>query len=151
MPRFRIAWVMVFIAVVAINFAAIRAMLGLPEVGLAVLGGLPMANVLVVGNLMGRQRPGSRAFLIGFQAFGLMALAVFVAFASVAPRGPGPIMSYLALVFVPLDKISSPDRPLIYIPIACFVVAFMLAWPQVAFAVIGGFVSKRYKIAIVRR
>ena len=69
-PRFRIAWVMVFIAVVAINFAAIRAMLGFPEVGLAVLGGLPMANILVVGNLMGRQRPGSRAFLIGFQASG---------------------------------------------------------------------------------
>ena len=86
---------MVAVAIFAVDLAAIRAMLGFPEVGLAVLGGLPMANILVVGNLVGRQRPGSRPFLIGFEAFGVMALAIFVAFASVAPRGPGPIHSYL--------------------------------------------------------
>ena len=55
------------------------------------------------------------------------------------------------LVIVPMDKIITPDRPLVYVPIACFVVVLMLAWPQVAFALLGGFLSRRYKVTIARR
>jgi hypothetical protein len=151
LPRFSIASIMAVIGIVAIDFAAIRAMLGYPELGLFVLGVVPMANALAVGILIGQQRPGSRPFLIGFEAFGVMAMALFVAFASTAPVGYGPINSYLALLILPMDKIISPDRPLVYFPIACFVIVVMLAWPQVAFALLGGFLSRRYEITISRR
>ena len=49
---------------------------------LLILGALPMANVLAVGILIGQRRPGSRPFLLGFEAFGAMALALYVALAS---------------------------------------------------------------------
>ena len=64
LPRFRIAWVMVFVALVAINLWAIRALSNLQfrayfvgpllrsqVIGILILGGLPMANVLAVGLL----------------------------------------------------------------------------------------------------
>jgi hypothetical protein len=52
-PRFRIAWLMVAVAIAAVDSGAIRAMLGIrPDAAiLLVFGALPMANVLVVGLL----------------------------------------------------------------------------------------------------
>ena len=77
--RFRIAWVMVSIAIAAIDFAVIRAMLRYPEIGIFVLGALPMVNVLVVGILVAQQRPRNRPFLLGFAVSGALVVALFVA------------------------------------------------------------------------
>ena len=52
MPRFRIAWVMIFVAIAALDFAAIRAFFVSGDVALLVLGALPMANILAVGILI---------------------------------------------------------------------------------------------------
>ncbi len=151
-PRFRIAWVMVGIAIAALDFAAIRAMHGHPEIGLLGLGALPMANVLVVGSLVAQQRPGSRPFLLGFGVFGAMALALFVALVSFVQDSERLISSYLALLVVlPMDKFVGSDRYFAYLPLACSVVVVMLTWPQVAFALIGGFLSRRFKVTITRR
>jgi hypothetical protein len=149
--RFRIAWVMVGIAIAALDFAAIRAVPGYPEIAYLILGALPMANALVVGTLVAQQRPGSRPFLLGFGAFGAMALALFVALASFDQDSNRLINSYLAPLFVPMDKVVGQDRPLVYIPLAGSVIVVMLAWPQVAFALIGGFLSRRFKITITQR
>jgi hypothetical protein len=70
--RIRIAWVMFAIAIAALDFAAIRAFLDYPgpfgeEL---LLGALPMSNVMAVGILIGRWRPGSSSFLLGFEKFG---------------------------------------------------------------------------------
>ena len=43
-----------------------------------VVGALPMANVLVAGLLIARQRPRSRPFLLGFEVFSAIALALYV-------------------------------------------------------------------------
>jgi hypothetical protein len=150
-PRFRIAWVMVGIAIAALDFAAIRAMLGHPEIGLLVLGALPMANVLIVGTLVAQQRPGSRPFLLGFGVFGAMTLALFVALVSFVQDSERLISSYLALLVLPMDKFVGSDQFFAYIPLACSVVVVMLTWPQVAFALIGGFLSRRFKVTITRR
>src|SRR3954454_2036881 len=106
MPRFRIAGVMVAIAIAALDFAAIRAFLDIPDVFLLVLGAVPMANVLAVGILIGQQRPGSRPFLLGFEAFGAMALVLFVAvaLASFFLDNNELITSYLAPVFQSMEK-----------------------------------------------
>jgi hypothetical protein len=83
-PRFRIAWLMVAVAVAAVDFAATRAALshlfdGARETALLLLlGTLPMANVLAVGVLIACPRPTSRPFLLGFEIFGALALTVYV-------------------------------------------------------------------------
>jgi hypothetical protein len=58
-PRFRIAWLMVAVAIAALDFAAIGAILGsgADDFGIfLLLGALPMANVLAVGILIGQRR-----------------------------------------------------------------------------------------------
>ncbi len=94
-PRFRIAWLVVAVAIAALNFAAIRAIFD-PGINpnevraiLLLLGALPMANVLVVGMLIGQQRPGSRRFLMEFVGFGATALTFFIAFTTKAARTIG--------------------------------------------------------------
>jgi hypothetical protein len=80
MPRFRIAWLMVAVAIAGINFAAIRALLDLNGTAaqLLLVGALPMANVLIVGIMIARQRVRSRPFLLGFEVFGAIALALYI-------------------------------------------------------------------------
>jgi hypothetical protein len=147
---------MVAVAIAALDFAAIRALLPRhanvldDQRGMCLLlGALPMANVLAVGMLIGHRRPGSRPFLLGFEAFGAMALAFFIALASCFPRET--VMSYLVPFVAPLERIIGPDRPFVYIPIQFFVAVIMLSWPQLAFALIGGFLSLRFKITITPR
>ena len=76
-PRIRIGWVMVAVAVAALSFGAIRAIFAATGQILSpwVVGTLPMANVLGVGLLIAQQRPRYYPFLLGFEAFGAMALA----------------------------------------------------------------------------
>ena len=45
-----------------------------------------MANVLGVGMLVAHQRPSCRAFLLGFEVFGAMALVFYVILASPSRR-----------------------------------------------------------------
>ena len=87
-PRFRIASIMVVVAIVALDLVAIRALLGFRSLmgELLILGALPMANVLAVGLLIGQRRPGNRPFLLGFVPFGAMSLALYVAMATSFPR-----------------------------------------------------------------
>jgi hypothetical protein len=152
-PRFRIAWVMVAIAIAALDFAVIRASFDIPEVGLLVLGALPMANVLAVGILIGQWRPESRPFLLGFEAFGAMALALFVAVAvaSLFLDNYRMLTSYLTPVIDPIEKSIGQNRPFVFIPIALFAMVVMLGWPQLVFALIGGSLSRRFRITISRR
>jgi hypothetical protein len=139
---------MVGVAIAALDFAAIREMLDSPTVSFLVLGTLPMANVLAVGMLVGQRRPGSRPFLLGFEVFGAMALALFVDLASLLPYGDGLMNSYLSPLIEPMEKFIGRDRPFVFIPTACLGCVAMLGWPQLAFALIGGFLSRRFKITI---
>ena len=150
--RFRIAWGMVGIAIAALDFAVIRAMLRYPEIGFFVLGALPMVNVLVVGTLVAQQRPGNRPFLLGFAVSGAMVLALFVALMILEDQNQdGPIFYYLSLLLVPVENAVGLDRPYVRIPLECSVIVGMLTVPQVAFALIGGFLSRRFRITITRR
>jgi hypothetical protein len=159
-PRFRIAWVMVAVAIAALDFTAIRVCLNAPSRWGEdfLLGVLPMVNVLGVGLLIGQQRPQSRPFFLGFETFGAMALALYVVLTLVFvdPWGASTpygdlISSYLDPVVSPIEAIIGRDRPFVFIPTICLAIVLMLGWPQVAFALIGGFLSRRYKVIIVRR
>jgi hypothetical protein len=88
--------------------------------------------------------PTSR-LLMGFEVFGVAALVLFLVLIA-APPGHRLIMSYIGLAVMSLERIVGPDQPLLFDQIACFVVAVMLGWPQVTFAMLGGFLSRRYKV-----
>ena len=150
LPRFRIAWLMGFIAVAAINFAALRLALDEPtgHGELLAIGGAPMLSILVIGFLVGRRRQGSGPFLWGFELFGGAALGLFVflaVFFDVA------VMTYLvAPILEPIAKVIG-YQSLAWLPIAYPIAVVLLAWPQVAFALLGGWLSRRYKVTIARR
>ena len=149
LPRFRIAWVMVAVAIAALDFAAIRALPGSPSGELVLLGALPMANVLAVGLLIGLRHRGSRPFLLGFEAFGVMALAFYIALTGFSPH-PG-VISYLDLLLQPTSRTIGTGRPGVLIAIICSIAVVMLGLPQFTFALIGGFLSRRFKITVTRR
>src|SRR5262245_2481835 len=114
LPRFRIAWLMVAVAIAGLNFGVIRAMLA-PGMGvrgdLLVVGALPMANVLVAGLLIARQRPRSRPFLQGFEAFGTMALALYVVLAISVHREV--VLPYVQPVLDPINRRMENSPPLV--------------------------------------
>jgi hypothetical protein len=83
-PRFRIAWVMVAVAIVALDVWAIGAVYDLRSgdqnmTDLLGTGAIPMANILAISQLMRLRRHESPPFLLGFQAFGAIAMVLFVA------------------------------------------------------------------------
>jgi hypothetical protein len=150
-PRFRIAWVMVAVAVVAFDFAAGRAMVdsGGNVGAFLMLGALPMANILAVGILIGRLRLGIRPFLLGFETFGTMVLALYVALTILV--GVEFMASHLTPVVEPMAEAVGTFPPFISIPVLCSTSMAMLLLPQVVFALIGGFLSRKYRISITRR
>jgi hypothetical protein len=153
-PRFQIAWIMVAVAIAGINFAGLRALFDDHRAGiegvLLFFGALPVANVLVVGMLIARKRRGSRPFLLGFEVFGALALALYIVAATFSERGNRPLDRYLSLVLDPLRPVIRP-YPFVRVAIEVFVGIVMLVGPQLVFALIGGFLSRRFKVTITRR
>jgi|GEM_PF-5559301 len=151
LPRFRIAWVMVFVALTALNFAVLRAALDSKSffMEMFALGPMPMATVLAIGLIIGYRNPWSRPFLLGFESFGAMAIALLVVLSACC--GEETVGPYVSLFIEPIAKIIGMNRPLIFIPIACSVGVIALGLPQVAFALMGGSLSRKYRITITKR
>ena len=153
-PRFRIAWIMIAVAIVALDFWAISAMYDLRSgnqnmMDLLCTGAIPMANILAIGQLMRLRRHQNSPFLLGFQAFGGIALAIFVAGAIFFTEEL--VMSYLGFFLRPMVTIIGQRAPVVFIPILLSVAVIMLGLPQLAFALLGGFLSRRFKVIVVRR
>src|SRR5262245_11841741 len=131
MSRLRIASVMLAVAIIALDFRAIRAvsdvqstsrnMLGpgpkdsadfdravnnRTRADLLLLGALPMGNILAVC-LLAHRRRGSRPFLLGFEAFGAAGLAVYIAAASCVTDQE--LRPYIDLVVAPLRRSFGPS------------------------------------------
>jgi hypothetical protein len=140
---------MAAVAFAACNFAAIRPTFD-PQQNpvdrtsrlLLIFGALPVANILVVGLVVGYRRPASQPFLFGFEALGWMVLTVFVSSAISDPRW---IMEYyLAPILRPLEEATRGMHPFVIFPAACCVLMAVLALPQIAFATVGGLLSRTY-------
>jgi hypothetical protein len=146
-PRFRIVWVMVFVALAALEFGAIRAVMDYrrPTRDSLVVGALPMANFLVVGLLIGHRRRGSRRFLLGFEVFGTTALALYIAMAILFTDELD--QSYLELAIEPLRAtIGRTGWTTSRLLIAYFILSLWASLPQLAFALIGGFLFRKFRI-----
>jgi hypothetical protein len=149
-PRFRIAWLMAGVALIAIDFGAVRGLsnifrgYGANEADdFLIMGGLPMTNVLAVGLLVGRQRLRSRCFLLGFEVFGATALASFVFVAGLFGRDW--LEPYLLPVLLPLEMGLRGLAWSAQAIILCSAAAILLTLPQIAYALLGGVVSRRLR------
>jgi hypothetical protein len=143
---------MVLVAIAALNLGAMRACYYdfwtsdaaiANKLDVLAIGSLPMANVLAVGVLIGLWSRKSRPFLLGFEAFGAGALVVYIALVSFCCHElvrPYPFR-FQNPVF------DTVGRSAAHIPIFKFTAAVILGWPQMAFALIGGFLSRKFGIA----
>jgi hypothetical protein len=148
------------VAIAALNFGVIRVlsdfktannndkhiMLIIDALG---TGAIPMANILAVGLIILRRR-GSRPFLSGFEAFGAAALALYVVGAIFFTEEL--VMPYVNLALKPLAKTIGigPLMSTRDILVLVSVTGVMLVLPQVALALIGGFIFRKFKI-VARR
>ena len=142
---------MVFVALAALVITALRAAFDHPGPisELLVVGALPMATLVVIGLVIGYGHRSSRPFILGFESFGVLALALSVVVGCnfVAQRR-GPYVGRWFADFV--ASITGWDTvPLT--PISYSVAVAVLALPQVTFALIGGFLSRKYRITITKR
>ena len=145
MSRFRIGWLMaVIIILIVVNIGMIRPWYEDDSKLELLLGSLPMGNVLAVGVLVAGRQLGSRPFFLGFEVVGALALAVYVA---VTIRYPAWLWPYLQPVLRPLvEPMGSqltPARLLLF----CCVTAAMLGLPQLAIALVGGILFRRFRTA----
>ncbi len=146
-PRIRIAWVMVLVVVAALNLWFFRIChynlgtnLGSVVNRLDVLctGSMPMANILVLGILISLQRRGIRPFLMGFEVFGAVALALYITLCTFYCHEL--VRPYLFRFQVPVFDAIGRSRA--HVPIFEFTAAVILGWPQIAFALLGGFLFR---------
>jgi hypothetical protein len=142
---------MVAVALAALDFGVIRALApswdGLG--GFLILGALPMLNVLLFGLLIAGQRPTSRPFFLGFEVFGAAALALYVVLLSGFLEEV--LIPYLSLFDNLLDKPLVGYGPIVFVLVGNSVIVLALSLPQIALALLVGFLARRYKITITRR
>jgi hypothetical protein len=140
---------MFFVALVALDFTALRAVLDhdAAEINLLGIGALPMANVLAVGLLVGYRSRDSRGFLLGFELVGAVALAAYIAGATMLARVL--IFRYLHLATDPYIRtfVSQLPATTFHNVILCSIGVVMFGLPQLAFALIGGLLSRNYRAA----
>jgi hypothetical protein len=150
-PRFRIAGLMVLVAIMALNFGAIRALLTTQSPlsskapGVLGLGALPMANLLAVGMLVGRPRSRPCTSSRGFAASGAAALGLYITGAWLFSERL--LMSYLYLGLGPISRTIGQSWPVAPISILYVIAVVMLSLPQVTLALIGGVILSKFKIA----
>jgi hypothetical protein len=130
---------MAVVVIVALAFGAGRALLEwwifpIPFLELVVLGALPMATVLGIGLIPFLRRKRGRSFMLGFEIFGWAALIAFLISAAVATdtihRGTGSALQPLGL--------GSP----LFLTVA----AGILLLPQLALALLGGWLAGKFRV-----
>jgi hypothetical protein len=110
-------------------------------------GALPMVNVLAVGLWISLRRRGSSPFLLRFEVFGAAALAlyllVWIFYADAWMR------FYLYRIINPLRKLAYDLEPRIlnYKIFYLSVAAVVQGLPQIALALTGGFLFRRFRTA----
>jgi hypothetical protein len=145
---------MVLFAIVAVDCAAIRALLihVRGSVELAGLGIVPMVNLLAAGLLIAHRWPASRPFFQGFVVYNAVALTLYLA-AVLSFDITGwaffrdGITLYLRLALDPLVGMLMKRGPLPYLtaPDLLVLTLVAMAWlslPHVTFAITGGLLSR---------
>jgi hypothetical protein len=155
LPRFSIAWFLAIIVIVAIDFAAIRALDGTGSLvgGLIAFGSIPMAGILMLGipslikGLSGRGKV--RPILNGFEGVGWTIFFVCTGSAilfpeSIAGRWESVLNSLAKVMGWDAADTSDASWQLFWL----FVGILILLLPQSVIALIGGWLNQRFGIRI---
>ena len=139
--RVRVASLMVFVAVVALNFAAIGVALGRSDRFNEewLMGALPMANAVAVGLFIGYRRHRCNRFQLGFLAFGSTALGLYVGGLWLYPDMTG---LHFRLFTEPHDMLLDT----IHIVVWDMFPVVLVALSQVVFAIFGGFLFRNFRV-----
>jgi hypothetical protein len=138
------------IAIAALDFAVIRTLADYRTAtgDLLLVGAMPMANVLAVGMLAGLRSLRSRPFLLGFEAFGALALAFYLILSIFFYRVP---RLYVQPVTDHLLRTFRGYGVFVCVSAICSAAGAMLVLPQVTFALIGGFLFRKFRTTIAPR
>jgi len=149
--HFRIIHVMTFVAVAALNLGAMRELFGSGRHDSPIQiwgpGALLMANVLLVGFLIGYRRRGGHRFLWGFESSGTTALACYIAGASLYAEEL--VRPFVELVISPLADVLRVGP---YITTSSLIIiyatlAVILSLPLVVIALVGGFLFRNFRLS----
>jgi hypothetical protein len=167
-PRISIAWLMAVVAMIAVDFAVLRfTFAGLRtqvdfrwKMAVAIIFCLPMLNVLMIGLVLMCRRSRSRAFLLGFEVFGWLAI---VGCALDLGVGPGYAIRYLTatgrvwdhvakvvgmiLVGQTGRQLADSLGPWVFITIQYMMICCLP--PQLLPALIGGWLFSRERVRLV--
>jgi hypothetical protein len=156
LPRVGITELMAIVAIAGLNFWAYQACYyyGWTNEGanankreVLYIGSIPMANILAVGMLIGIRRRGCRSFLVGFEVFGAVALAVYITLNSLYCHELVRPYNFRIQNHVFATVRASHIPVFIHVPIFLFSAGVILGGPQLAFALLGGLLSKKLRIA----
>jgi hypothetical protein len=134
---------MVGVAVIAIDLGVLRENHFSDNnwtVSLQIQGALPMANAFLIGLLISRRFSTTRAFFLGFEATGVMALAFFIMMTK-SRRTYAWIDWYTDLWIHFLERTVTRDRTEAFVTLACFGIMIMLSVPQLLFACLCGLLT----------
>jgi hypothetical protein len=169
-PRVSIIFLMALVSLVALNTAAIQYLDGAQiyftnvnrvttsiNLILLAMGVLPMASLLALCVLMALpgilRRTSSASFLVGFEVFGWGAVFAFTMLGAVEPQG---VLEFAYVLMNPIGN-SALGRRLTAVPdwagkiIECTCLAIVYTVPELLFAVIGGWATRRLGIVLERR
>jgi hypothetical protein len=148
-PRFRIAWLMVVVAFVALDLGAIRGLFGVRDTfaELVLVGVLPMANILAAVAILGAVRRGFPPFLVGFEVFGAAAMLACLAWAWLSPDALTVYLVGILLLVVRLFRTESFGVGLVNYTIA----GVLLSLPEVVLALLGGWLTSLAATSLARR
>lgn len=155
--RFRISRLMIVVAVVAINLAALRILFMSRRVDVLFGGGLLWATLEIGVFRAIRDRNQSRSFWLGFLGFGSIATLSFLAAVLLPQSVVGSIWrGYLVQadgLFEPVIEASSRRNGHPAVHEILFVVALTMEWllPLVLAAVAGGFLTRRLSSGLGRK
>jgi hypothetical protein len=153
LPRVTIASAMALTVLAAVDCLVLREWWGEKNddrLALFFFGGLPLFNILMAGLvvLAKRWRKGAtHAFLSGFVAAGGAVLACYVAIIAAFPEEGADL---LTRVCVPLNPLSVKLFPA-GLAAAVSIVMAIATVPELALAILGGLLHRRYRVAIGRR
>jgi hypothetical protein len=159
--RFRIGWLMAIVALFAIDLAVMRLCVfcntPVPQIiQLLTYGALPMANVLAGGLMISKWRLGKHPFLLGFEVFGAAAVALYCAAAILFDQelvryARLGVDLYRQIVGREFDEVNIMGFTNLNFLFVLSIAMLMLGLPQVALALIGGFLFHKFKITVSPR
>jgi hypothetical protein len=147
-PRFRVAWLMVAVALIGLQLAVICAdepLIGLDGLEVGLLPGVTALTITLFSMIGTRGRP--RPFAWGFVAALVVAMCVYIVCCLTIPE-----LLRVSIVYE-VDRIVkyiADVNPILVFRLCLEIQSLILGLPQLTFALLGGFLFRRFRVTVPR-